>query len=185
MRLGNIGSWTLLVLLGLAHQAIQAAGIGWPEAVARLAGERAKAETCVALLKRYGNDSQIANGQLAYVTAKTASDAAISGLITVLAQGNNPQSLPSLEARLQQGTSGLAEFCGTVNDLLPSTSGQRGAIADIARAAIEPLVNTLSEAVSALYNNHRKDDALTRLTIQTQLEAAKWPDFAEVRAAER
>ena len=44
-------------------------------------------------------------------------------------------------------------------------------------AAVEPVIKALSEAVAALYNNHRKDDALTRQTIQTQLEAAKWPDF--------
>jgi hypothetical protein len=37
--------------------------------------------------------------------------------------------------------------------------------------------------VAALYNNHRKDDALTIETIKTQLEAAKWPNFAEVKAA--
>ena len=41
----------------------------------------------------------------------------------------------------------------------------------------------ISEGVAALYNNHRKDKALTRQTIQTQLEAAKWPDFGEVKAA--
>ena len=45
------------------------------------------------------------------------------------------------------------------------------------------MINSLSEGVSALYNNHRRDDALTRETIMTQLEAAKWPDFAEVKAA--
>jgi WD40 repeat protein len=33
------------------------------------------------------------------------------------------------------------------------------------------------DGVSVLYNNHRTDDALTRRTIQTQLEAARWPAF--------
>lgn len=185
MRRGAIHVWTLLVLLVLVrHEISQAAGIGWPEAIARLAGERSKAETCVALLKGHGDKAQISHGQLAYSKAKTEIDAVIAGLVTVLAEGGKPESLPSLEARLKLGASGLAEFCTAVRELLPSTSGQRNVIVDIAKAAIEPLVNTLSEAVAALYNNHRKDDALTRLTIQTQLKAAKWPDFAKVKAAQ-
>ena len=48
------------------------------------------------------------------------------------------------------------------------------------KAAVEPVINALSEGVAALYNNHRKDDTLTRQTIQTQFEAAKWPDFGKV-----
>ena len=40
----------------------------------------------------------------------------------------------------------------------------------------------LSDGVSALYTNHRSDDALTRRTIQTQLESARWPAFSEVKA---
>jgi hypothetical protein len=48
----------------------------------------------------------------------------------------------------------------------------------------EQLLKMLSEGVSALYNNHRSDDALTRRTIQTQLEAARWPAFSEVQAAQ-
>ena len=50
----------LLVLTGSARS--QPATIAWPEAVAQLAGERAKAETCVALIKKYGDDGQIARG---------------------------------------------------------------------------------------------------------------------------
>jgi hypothetical protein len=49
----------------------RAADVGWPEAVARLAGERAKAETCAALLKGHGNKEQISRGQLAYGDAKS------------------------------------------------------------------------------------------------------------------
>ena len=78
----------------------------------------------------------------------------------------------------------LQKFCKTVSDLLPSTSGRnKGVLADIAKGAIQPVIDALSEGVAALYNNHRKDDALTIETIKTQLEAAKWPNFAEVKAA--
>jgi hypothetical protein len=120
---------------------------------------------------------------LAYGEAKANFDGVISGLITALSEGGNPKSLPSLETDLEHGASDLGKFCKTVNDLLPSSSGQKDVIADIVKDAIQPVIDALSEGVAALYNNHRKDDALTIETIKTQLEAAKWPNFAEVKAA--
>jgi hypothetical protein len=171
----------LFVLTSTA--ASQPATISWPEAVAQLTGERAKAETCVALIKKYGDDAQIARGQLTYTTAKADSDAVIAGLITTLSAGQAPVSLPSLQGKLSSGVSGLVEFCRTVSNLLPNTAGQKGVVTDIAKVAIEPLLKMLSDGVSALYNNHRTDDALTRRTIQTQLEAARWPAFSEDKAA--
>jgi len=60
------------------------ATMSWPEAVGQIAGQRTKAETCVALIKRYGDDAQIARGQLTYADAKADFDAVIAGLITAL-----------------------------------------------------------------------------------------------------
>jgi hypothetical protein len=175
----------LLALPVLTGSAIsQPATMSWPDAVAQLAGERAKAETCVALVKKYGDEAQIARAQLAYTSAKADSDAVIAGLITVLSTGQTPASLSSLQAKLSGGVSGLREFCATVSNLLPNTAGQKNVILDIAKVSIEPLLKMLSDGVSALYNNHRTDDALTRRTIQTQLEAARWPAFSEVKAAQ-
>lgn len=85
---------------------------------------------------------------------------------------------------MSSGVSGLADFCGTVSKLLPETAGQKNVVAGIVQAAIEPLLKMLSDGVSTLYNNHRADDALTRATIKTQLEAARWPAFSEVKAAQ-
>ena len=164
--------------------ASQPATISWPESVAQLTGERAKAETCVALMKKYGDDAQIARGQLTYTTAKADSDALIAGLITALSTGQAPVSLPSLQGKLSSGISGLVEFCRTVSNLLPNIGGQKDVVTDIAKVTIGPLLTMLSDGVSALYNNHRTDDALTRRTIQTQLEAAGWPTFSEVKAAQ-
>jgi hypothetical protein len=84
---------------------------------------------------------------------------------------------------LSSSGNGLGDFCGAIVDLLPRTAGEKNIITDIAKAAIEQLLKMLPDAVSTLYNNHRADDTLTRRTIQTQLEAARWPAFAEVRAA--
>jgi hypothetical protein len=186
MTRGAMHVWgALLGLLVCTASALgQVAGIGWPEAVSRLAEERSKAEICVALLKGHGDKEQISRSRLAYGTAKADFDAVIAGLVTALTEGKTPESLPSLDAKLERGTSGLAELCEAVARLLPSASGQKGILDEMVKTAIEPVVKALSEGVAALYTDHRKDDALTRQTIQTQLEAAKWPDFGEIEAVQ-
>jgi hypothetical protein len=166
----------------------QPASISWPDAVGKISGERAKAEACVALMKKYGDDAQKARGQLTYASAKADFDAVIAGLITTLSAGQTPASLSSLQTKLSSGVSGLLEFCGTVSNLIPSSpAGRRDkdVTLDIAKMIpFEQLLKMLSEGMSALYNNHRSDNALTRRTIQTQLEAARWPAFSEVQAAQ-
>src|SRR5262245_1337719 len=114
----------LNALLSLTGPAIsQPAAIFWPEVVTQLTGQRAKAETCVSFLKKYGEDAQIARGQLTYTSAKADADAAIAGLITAVTAGQAPATLPSLQAKLSSSVSGLAEFCGMVGNLLPNTDG--------------------------------------------------------------
>jgi len=161
----------LLVLVMLTSAVIaQRAAISWPDAVGQIAGERAKAETCVALMKKYGDDAQKARGEITYTSAKVDSDAGIAGLIVALSAGQTPASLSSLQTKLSSGTSGLVEFCGTVIDLLSKAAGQteKGVMVDIVKAIpLEKLLTMLSDGVSALYNNYRNDVALTRKTIQT------------------
>jgi hypothetical protein len=155
----------------------------WPDAVAQLAGARTRAETCVALVKKYGDAEQIDRGQLIYTNAKADADAVIAGLITALSTGQELESLSSLQTRLNSSVSGLAKFGDMVSKLIPDTTGQKFDVVAIVKSAIEALLKPLSDGVSALYNNHRADDALTRATIKTQLEAARWPAFSEVKPA--
>lgn len=177
--------WVLSVLLvGCVPASGHAQAIGWPEAVARLAGERTKAQTCLDMLKDFGDKAQVARGRLGYGIAKAEFDGVITGLIIVLGEGDKPESLDTLQTRLERGVSGLKQFCDGVVALLPPDEARKGGIGDIAKGAIEPVINALSEGVAALYNDHRNKKALTRQTIQTQLEAAKWPDFGEVKAAQ-
>jgi hypothetical protein len=143
----------------------RAEAIGWPEAVARLAGERTKAETCVGALKGFGNPDRIARGRVIYGTAKAEFDAVIAGLIVVLGEGDKPDSLGTLNARLERGASALKQLSDELLPLLPSDEGRRSGIGDIARGAIEPVVKALSEGIAALYNNYHNDKALTRQTI--------------------
>ena len=116
----------LIALLVPAGSALsEPATMTWPEAVAQLTAERTRAETCVALVKRYGDDAQTARGQLTYTNAKADADAVIAGLITALSAGQEPASLSSLQARLTSGVSGLAEFCNTVARLRPTQAGRK------------------------------------------------------------
>jgi hypothetical protein len=174
-----------LVALVVCTGIVQAGEIGWPEAVARLTKERSSAEVYVASLKGRGNGEQVARGRLAYGAAKADLDAVIAGLMTALAEGGNPESLPSLEAELERGASALAAFCNckTVSDLPLSTTEQKNWVGDAVKEAIEPLIKPLSEAVWTIYANFRNDRAETRMTIRTQLEATKWPEFEELKAA--
>jgi hypothetical protein len=136
-------------------------------------------------MKKYGDAAQNARGQIVYTNAKADFDAVIAGLITVLSARQTPASLSNLQEKLSSGTSGLSQFCDTVINLLPKTAGQteKGVGIDILKAIpLEQLLKMLSDGVSALYTNSRGDDALTRRTIQTQLESARWPAFSEVKA---
>jgi hypothetical protein len=159
----------------------------WSETIATLTAARTLAESCVALLKRYGNEAQRANGQLTYAKAKSDADAAIAGLITALGTGDEPGNLPFLQTRLTSSATNLAEFAEWVNNIVSALmpSGQRDVLSALAKnIGIEALVKAISDGLAALYQNHRSDDALKRKMIQTQLEGAIWPDFAKVAPAQ-
>jgi hypothetical protein len=165
----------LSVRCGLA----QAEGIGWQEAVARLAHERTRAETCVGLLKTYGDEAALSRGDLTYGEAKSEVDAVIAGLIVALAKDEEPQSLPDLETRLEHGVKGRETLCEQVKPLVPDATGEKNVITDLVAGALGPLV----EAVKEIYLDAEEADRLTRLTIQNQLEATKWPAFASIASA--
>jgi hypothetical protein len=172
--------WLWLVVLLAVPGVIQAEtakSIGWQEAVARLAAERTRAETCASLLKRHGDAAAISRGGLAYGEAKAEVDAVIAGLVVALAEDEKPASLPDLEARLRRGVTGREAFCKEVRPLVPDTTGEKG-ITDL--TGLGEMVTSLSEAATAIVLNYREEDRLTRKTIQTQLETTKWPAFASV-----
>jgi hypothetical protein len=151
----------------------------WQEAVARLARERTQAETCVRVLKKYGSAAAIDRGSITYGEAKGEYDGVIAGLSVALAQKQKPASLPDLQDRMQRGLDKRNAFCESVESLLPLEDGQKGLIAEVVKGALGPLI----EAVKDIYFRAKNDDALARGTIQTQLEAASWPDFATIERA--
>ena len=154
----------------------------WADAVAHLASARTKAETSVAILKKFGDTGSLARGQLIYSDAKAEADAVIAGLIVAVSAKGQPEKLSSLDERVGRAVTGLAKLRNLAERQLPRLEGAKE-FSDILKGAIEQLQKPLSDAVAALYNNFRADDELTRKMIQTQLEAARWPDFAEVQEA--
>lgn len=167
----------ILSIVPLATAA-QDAPIGWPEAIGRLAAERTRAEACVArgrtqdaaFVMRLGAD---------YAEAKADIDAVIAGLSVALAQGGQPQSLPDLERRMAAGTDRRERFCRAVIDRVPLVAGERGVLADVIGSVTTPLI----EAVVEIWKRSDDADRLRRDTIRAQLEATRWPAFADVPPA--
>ena len=155
----------------------------WADAVAELAGVRTKAETSAARLKKFGDSGHIAHGELIYSDAKAESDAVIAGLIIALSAKSEPESLSSLQKRVRARRHRPRQASRISRKPASQVKGTKEGVGDILKGAIEQLLKPLSEAVAALYNNYRMDNELTRKTIQTQLEAARWPDFAGVKSA--
>jgi hypothetical protein len=168
----------MLVTLLLVPAVVRAQPMRWQDAVATLAAERTRAETCVQLLKLHAGNgaAALSRGQLAYTEAKAKVDAVIAGLIVVLAQGGTPPLLADLEAWLTRGVQAREVFCNQVIELVPPDPGARTLAAELVGAFLKPLL----EAVVTLYKFEKEQDRLRRETIQTQLEATIWTRFADI-----
>lgn len=121
----SIGCALALMALLTVPGVLQAQTMSWQDAVAKLAAERTRAETCVRLLKRHGGGdaAALSRGELAYSEAKAVVDAVIAGLIVVLAQDGTPPSLSDLEGRLTRGVQAREAFCAQATALVPKEEG--------------------------------------------------------------
>lgn len=168
----------VLVALLLVPAVVRAQAMRWPEAVAALAAERTRAETCVRVFKRHAGAkaATLSRGELAYADAKAEVDAVIRGLIVALAQGGTPAGLSDLEARLTRGFQAREALCQQAMALVPEDPGTRNLLVQVLGVVLAPLL----EAVRALYTVKAEQDRLLRQTIQTQLEGTQWPAFADI-----
>jgi hypothetical protein len=175
------GRLDVVVLVGLllVPAVVRAQPMRWQDAVAALAAERTRAETCVRLLKRHaGSDAgALSRGELAYAEAKAEMDAVIAGWTVVLVQGDPPPNLADLETRLTRGVEAREVFCKQVTALVPEDPGTRNLLVQLVGAVLP----TLLEAARTLYTGRTEQDRLVRQTIQTQLEATKWSAFADIK----
>ena len=172
----------LIVLASIvpATICVAQASLGWPEVIALLAKARTQATTCVQVLKSSGDKGSVGRAQLTYGMAEGEIDGVIAGLTTALVQGGDPSSLPTARTSLEAAGNGLKEICdAAVKTVAPNT---KGVWEEIAKGAVEPLFQTISNAVGALWTRHAEKDKLEIETKKTQLEAAKWPKFSDIAA---
>jgi hypothetical protein len=158
--------------------------ISWPTAVAILADERTRAESMAALLKKYGDSETIDRLSIRYNNAKATYDGVIGALIVALAQKKDPESLDDLQNWLRKGFVERQAFSNDVNRFLPPTLHQKGEpISDMIEGAVKGLVEPVLDAIKSIWFRIRDDNALMRKTIETQLNATRWLDFASVQKA--
>ncbi len=174
-------SFVFAVGLGWA----QTAPIGWPEVIADLTTERTQAETCVGLIKSRGDSPTIDSVKTTYIMAKADMDGVIAGLETALVDGGKPGSLPTIRPSLEAIASSLKEICAAAfATATPNTKGILDEIAKgVAEGAVEPIVNSISDGVAALWAHYVVEpDKLALETKKAKLEAARWPEFADIAA---
>jgi hypothetical protein len=141
MVLGRL--WLTFLAVVVAGTPLCAQEINWQEAVARLARERTQAETCVGVLKKYGDPTAIDRGSLSYGEAKAEYDGVIAGLSVALARKAQPASLPDLQDRLQRGFEKREAFCQSAQSFIPQGKGEKGVIEEIVSGAIGPLIQAV------------------------------------------
>jgi hypothetical protein len=156
------------------------AALGWPEVIALLTKAKTQATTCVQVLKSNGDKASVTRAQLTYGMAEGEMDGIIARLTTALVQGGDPNSLPTARTSLENAGQGLKQICdAAVKTVTPNTNG---VWEEIAKGAVEPLFKTISDGVSVLWTHHVEKDKLELETKKSQLEAAKWPAFADIHA---
>jgi hypothetical protein len=171
------------VVFAAAPGGAKTAPMGWPEVIADLTTERTQAETCVGLIKSRGDSAIIGSAKATYVTAKGEMDGVIAGLETVLVEGGKPGSLPTVRPRLETTASSLKAICAAANKTAPANAkGVWDEIAKgVAEGAIEPVVDKISDGIAAIWGHYVVEpDKLALETKRSKLEAARWPEFADI-----
>jgi hypothetical protein len=117
-----------------------------------------------------------------YGEAKAEMDGIIAGLSVALAEGHKQAALEDLPQRLEAAVTKREAFCREVAARIPpSPPGQRSVLSDV--LGLGKLVKELVEAGLAIWDRIAEPDKLRRDTIRAQLEATRWPDFADVQPA--
>ena len=158
------------------------ATLGWPEVIALLTKARTQATTCVEVLKSSGDKTALASARLTYGMAEGEMDGVIAGLTTALVEGGDPGRVQTVRTSLETSGKGLKEICdAAVKTITPNT---KGVWEELAKGAVEQLFKTISDGVGALWTRHVENDKLELETKKSQFEAAKWPKFADIAAAQ-
>ncbi|TFV47732.1 hypothetical protein [Bradyrhizobium niftali] len=153
----------------------------WPEAIGQLLGEKTRALTCARAFRTYASKKQLPGGIAAYNAAKADYDQIIGGLSIAIVQGKDPGNLSDLQTNLEHGVKHLEAFCKMADAVRPKREGEKGVWDTLLKLPIDELIKSVGQGVSTLYTDHRKDDELTRQTINNGLSAARWPEFEAIK----
>ncbi|MEO1089141.1 MAG: hypothetical protein AAFX81_00790 [Pseudomonadota bacterium] len=152
--------------------------LSWQQEVGALTAERERVETAVRLIKRFGAPTDVAQAELTYADGKAEADALIATLQVALDQGRGADEFDALERRLHKAIEAVDRLAAQAKALVPPANGQKDLVAAVLGSAV---LVALIEAAKTIYLRHRDDDALRRVTIRNQLDAARWPTFAAIR----
>lgn len=165
-----LGGLCCLFIVGTAANA----QVEWREAVARINAERSKIVGCAAQLRATGTDAQQKAGAAAYAKAKAVMDGVLDDIVAALSGNAATVDAKAIEARLQAGMSARIEFCKTAEANAPK-GGEKQIFQDVYTDTLKPTM----DAVLSLFGR-RTAPASERKTVTTQLEAARWPEYASV-----
>jgi hypothetical protein len=154
--------------------------MSWPEVIGLLTKARTQVTTCVGVLKSSGEKAALASARLTYGMAEAEMDGVIAGLTTALVEGGDPDRLPTVRTSLETSGKGLKEICDAAVKTIPPNT--KGVFEEMAKGAVEPLIQAISAGVGALWTRHVENDNLELETKTLQLEAAKWPKFGDIAA---
>ncbi len=152
---------------------------GWPDTIRLLTHEKSQAKACVALLKSAGDKPAILDGQIAYDDAKATADGVIAGLSIALVEGGKPHDFPTIQADMEKAGKGLQTVCDAAVKTARAAQGTKGVVSGIVTEAVQPLIDALKAAATAVWSNHVEMAKLEREMIQKRIEAAKWPEFGQ------
>jgi len=171
-------AYILLACLSIGNAWAAAAEPGWPEVIGKLTDEKRQAVVCVGLLKSRGDNAAIEDVKLDYGRAKGKVDGVIAGLTDVLFEGGKPGRLSTMQDSLTASGAALKRICdAAAKTAAPNT---KGVWDEVAKAAIEPLIKAIADGIGGLWSWKVDNDKLLQKTRQTKLEAAQWPDFADI-----
>jgi hypothetical protein len=153
------------------------AQVDWREAVARINAERSKIVGCAAQLRATGTDAQQKAGAEAYAKAKAAMDGVLDDLVLALSGKSSTVDAKAMEARLQAGINARIAFCKSAEATAPK-GGEKQIFQDVYTDTLKPTM----DAVLSLFGRRAAPQS-ERRTVTTQLEAARWPEYAGVAPA--
>ena len=156
------------------------ANVSWQDAVAELASEKTRAETCVSLAKKAFDPAgaQLARVQLDYGAAKAQMDAIIGGLVVALVDQVEPQDFNSYDVRMMEAVTIRKAMCEDIVEAMPNDKDEqtKGIVGDVLGKSVAAMIS----AVKDIYIYHEEEDILDRTTIQTQVEATRWRAFVDI-----